>query len=213
MLRVERTRSKQVGEEKVVNTSYSLNSVALLKMSKYIVPGKRAQSRDVFRPPSHRLSRLENQERAVKRFSEHWKSCGKVLDSTATMCLTDRGSTLVQPMRRLQKGELHNGQDQFAFLELQLDSKSPGWLYNPDIDLVAFEVRDGFVQVQRVDLLSIQIDVSEVPVRWFRFPRQIYRRLFAPDVNDYPNGLMLTLVSLDDILSLPSAQKVQLERQ
>jgi hypothetical protein len=183
-------------------------------MSKYIVPGRRRSVNDTYLPPAYRMSRLDNQLRALKRFEELWKSCASecsltILCHSAFSCSTERGSILVQAMRRLHSTDTSNGQDQFAFLELQLNSATTGWLYDTKFKYIAFEIRDGFVVVERSDLLTIAIDVTNVPLRWFRFPRQIYKRLFAPDVDQYPNGLMLTLVSIvDDILPLPSATKL-----
>lgn len=168
-------------------------------MAKYVPPRRQALAAvatrridvlDLHRPPSQRQTRSQAQRRAEQRFEEF---------ATAADW-TD--PALVQPIKRLQHGEPHNGQDEYAFLEFQLDAATPGWLRSSNRDWVAFERYDGFLLAPRQRLLQL-LDQGGTPIRSYRFPRQIRRKLYAPDVEGYPTGLMLTLVSLpQDVMPL-----------
>jgi len=201
-------------------------------MAKYVPPARRPQLRgapvqrvrlsDRHHPRlAQRLSRADNADRARRRFADccvaaRWACAAEPRDECARYAvqLPRRGAAqvFVQPIKRLHPHDRDNGQDEFAFLELKLDAATPGWLVACACDYVAFELLDGFLLAPWRSLCAIELDTSEAPIRSYRFPRQIHRRIYAPDVDDYPTGLMLTLVSLPhDVAPLTDSLRLRIE--
>ena len=190
-----------------------------------LVPAHRVRLTDRHNPRlARRLSRADNQQRALRRFAACCAAgqlpCAADADDCQRFTVqlpgsapaAERAQVFVQPIKRLHPQDTDNGQDEYAFLELKLDAATPGWLVACECDYVALEVLNGFLLAPWEELCGLELDTHEAPIRSYRFPRQIHRKLYSPDVDDYPTGLTLTLVSLlHDIVPLPNTLLLYIE--
>jgi hypothetical protein len=204
------------------------------------LPWTREQYRhDMHNPLAwNRLGRADNQQRSLQRFLDvsrlHGLQAVPYAKSAEAPCTenmlllriapSQSRVVMVQSLRRLQHNDPNNGQDSYAFLELRRASAQPlgeprlGWLRACPADDVALELRNGFLLVPRVALLQLAQDIeqanqSQPPIRHFRYPRQIYRKLFSRDDahSGMPSGELLTLVSVrHDLMALPGARMLKI---
>lgn len=201
------------------------------------VPTRRCRMRDEYHPRAWaRLSRAQNQERALRRLVElcaaaelacapqdgpcRMLSVQQLDGGGAAEAAPDAAPRrlFVQPLKRMRSDDGGNGQERYAFLELS-SASGDGWLSACECDYVAFEVLDGFLLAPWAALweLSREILAAEqgvAPIRHFRFSRQIYRRLLSRDAAEsaMPTDERLTVISLErDVLPLQGAQLLLVE--
>jgi hypothetical protein len=181
------------------------------------LPVQEATYVDRYQPCNwQRLSRAENQERALARLESFCAAANLPWSQQLDGCrfATVQGERLfVQPMKRVQHNDGGNGQERFAFLEL-CASHSEGWLTGCKCDLIAFELVDGFLLVPWMAVINLaqqicQEQENQPPIRFFRFARQIYHRLLSVDdpETNMPNDERLTMISLErDLLQRPGVR-------